>query len=94
MINYSKHGKIIEPKLFDFVDMPNFSSDVKDGLRSVSEKKVIWTKQNYVTCVKHGAGLCINDDLNIWRCPTCHEGAYVEYPDIPVVFFNKLRSGF
>jgi len=57
--------------------MPNFNPAVKNGLRSISEGKIFWTDNNYVTCKEHWACLCLNKDRTIWRCPACHEGAYV-----------------
>lgn len=66
-------------RVVDIADMPDFNPVVKDGIRSVSEGKIAWTNQNYVTCVDHGACLAVNKDCTIWRCPTCNEGAYVEW---------------
>jgi len=66
-------------KLLDIKDMPNFNSAVKNGVLSVSDGKIIWTEENYVTCIEHGACLCVNKERTIWRCPTCNEGAYVEW---------------
>lgn len=66
-------------RLSDIADIPNFSSRVKDGLHSVSEGKIFWTDNNLVTCKEHGACNALNKDLSIWRCLTCHEGAYVQW---------------
>jgi hypothetical protein len=70
-------------RLLDISDMPNFNSSVKDGLHSVTEGKVFWFRQeNGIETVyykEHGACLCLNKDMTIWRCPTCHEGAFVEW---------------
>ena len=71
------HGKVL--LLMDIAEMPDFNPIVKDGIRSVSEGKIFWTDENYVTCKEHGACLAVNKDRTIWRCPTCHEGAYVEW---------------
>ena len=71
--------KTAEPLLKDLKDMPNFNPSVKNGLTSVSEGKIFWTSNNLVTCIKHGACLCVNEARTIWRCPTCHEGCYVEW---------------
>lgn len=65
--------------LHDIKDMPNFNPTVPNGMDSVSTGKVYWTEKNLVTCARHGAMLCVNPDRTIWRCPTCHEGAYVEW---------------
>ena len=67
----------IEPKLLDIADMPNCSLEVKDGLHSVTEGRIFWTENNKVTCLEHGACNCVNKERTIWRCLTCHEGAYV-----------------
>ena len=66
-------------KLLDLEQMPNFNPSVKNGCRSVSEGKIYWTDDNLVTCHKHGACLCVNEMRTIWRCPACHEGAYVDW---------------
>ncbi len=67
-----------KPKqLLDLNKMPNFNPIASDGLASVSENKIFWTDNNLVTCHIHGACLCVNSDRTIWRCPACHEGAYV-----------------
>ena len=68
-------------KLLDIACMPNLNPKVTDGLYSVSEGKIYWTDENYVTCREHGACLCVNKDRSIWRCPACHEGAYVIWDD-------------
>lgn len=52
----------------------------KNGMTSVSEGKVIWTEENKVTCVEHGAMLCVSEDRRLWRCPACNEGAYLVNP--------------
>jgi hypothetical protein len=65
-------------KIVDIKNMPNFNPVVKNGIESVSQGKVIWIDKNLVTCVKHGAMLCVTEDRRIWRCPTCNEGAYIE----------------
>lgn len=65
------------PQLIDIADMPDFNPVVKNGLRSVTQDLIFWTKNNKVTCKEHGACLCLSQDRNIWRCPTCNEGAYV-----------------
>ncbi len=65
------------PKIIDIASMPNFNPAVKNGQRSVSEGKIIWTEKNLVTCIKHGACLCVNQQRTIWRCPACNEGAFV-----------------
>jgi len=65
------------PKIIDIQDMPNFNPEVTNGRTSVSEGKIIWTENNYVTCILHGACLCVSKDRKLWRCPICHEGAYV-----------------
>jgi hypothetical protein len=64
-------------KLIDIKDMPKFNPIVKNGLTSVSTGKIFWTENNKVTCKEHGACLCLNKDRNLYRCPTCNEGAYV-----------------
>jgi hypothetical protein len=66
-------------KLMDIADMPSFNPEAKDGLHSVSEGKIFWTDNNLVTCREHGACNAVNKDLSIWRCLTCHEGAYVQW---------------
>ncbi len=66
-------------KLKDIKDMPNFKQSVTNGLDSVSSGKVFFTKENLVTCLTHGAMLCVSENRRIWRCPTCNEGAYVKY---------------
>ena len=66
-----------QPHLLDIADMPDCSLKVKDGLHSVSEGKIFWTENNKVTCREHGACNCVNKERTIWRCLTCHEGAYV-----------------
>jgi len=71
--------KVYIMKLHDLKDMPNFNPDVKNGTDSVSTGKVCWTEANLVTCRVHGAMLCVNPSRTIWRCPACHEGAYVEW---------------
>jgi len=63
--------------LVDIEQMPNFNPTVKNGRKSVSGGKIYWTDANLVTCHKHGACLCVNEDRTIWRCPACHEGAYM-----------------
>ena len=68
-------------KILDIACMPNLSPKVTDGLHSVSKGKIYWTDENYVTCREHGACLCVNKDRTIWRCPTCHEGAFVVWND-------------
>jgi len=66
-------------RIMDIAKMPSFNPKVQNGVHSVSEKKVFWTDNNYVTCREHGACLCVSKDRKIWRCPTCNEGAYVEW---------------
>jgi len=66
-------------KLIDIADMPNFNPIVKNGLYSVSEGKIFWTDNNYVTCKEHGACLTVSKDCKIWRYPVCYEGAYVKW---------------
>lgn len=60
--------------------MPGYNPVVKNGAESVSLGKVIWTEKNKVTCMVHGAMLCVTEDRRIWRCPACNEGAYVPNP--------------
>lgn len=85
-ISQTRGSSHLKPKkLLDIKEMPNFNLTVKDGMSSVSEGKIFWTDDNYVTCKEHGACLAVNNDRTIWRCPTCHEGAYViwdEYKEI------------
>lgn len=72
--------KTIKPhRVLDIADMPNFNCLIRNGIYSVSEGKIIYTKSNYVTCKEHRACLAVNKECTIWRCPTCHEGAYVEW---------------
>ncbi len=66
-------------ELYDIKDMPNYNPAVPNGCDSVSTGKVYWTDNNLVTCEVHGAMLCVNPDRTIWRCPTCHEGAYIQW---------------
>jgi hypothetical protein len=66
-------------RIIDIADMPHFNPVVKNGIHSVSKRKIFWTSNNYVTCKEHGARLCVSKDRRIWRCPTCNEGAYVEW---------------
>ncbi len=73
----TKDTRIISPKLYDLKNMPNFNPIASNGLTSVTEGKIYWTPRNLVTCRIHGACLCVNEDRSIWRCPACHEGAYV-----------------
>jgi len=63
--------------VLDMDQMPDFNTKVKNGTKSVSGGKITWTKENKVTCVDHGACLCVSEDRSIWRCATCNEGAYV-----------------
>ncbi|KKL24325.1 hypothetical protein LCGC14_2416460 [marine sediment metagenome] len=67
--------------LRDIKEMPNFNPSVKNGVDSVSAGKVYWDDRNLVTCALHGAMLCVNPSRTIWRCPACHEGAFVEWDD-------------
>ena len=64
-------------KLIDISEMPNYNPAVKAKVHGVSEGKIYWTDENYVTCREHGACLCVNKERTIWRCPQCNEGAYV-----------------
>ena len=66
-----------KPILLDIAKMPDCDLQVKDGMHSVSEGKIFWTDGNKVTCKEHGACNCVNKERTIWRCLTCHEGAYV-----------------
>lgn len=68
-------------KLLDIADMPDFDCRIKDGIHSVSEGKIFWTDNNFVTCKEHGACNAVNKDLSIWRCLTCHEGTYVVWEE-------------
>jgi hypothetical protein len=63
--------------IVDIKQMPGFNPTVQNGIESVSKAKVIWTDTNLVTCLEHGAMLCISENRRLWRCPTCNEGAYV-----------------
>lgn len=66
------------PILIDLADMPHFNGAVgSHGLRSVSEGKVFWGGVNKVSCTQHGAMNAVDPDCTIWRCLTCHEGAYL-----------------
>lgn len=66
-------------KIIDIADMPKFNPIVTNGIHSVSEGKIFWTDNNFVTCREHGACLCVSKNRKIWRCPACNEGAYVEW---------------
>jgi len=66
-------------QLYDIKDMPNYNPTILDGCDSVSTGRVYWTDNNLVTCATHGAMLAVNPDRTIWRCPACHEGAYVKW---------------
>lgn len=66
--------------LRDIKDMPNYNPAVPNGSDSVSTGRVYWTEHNLVTCAIHGAMLAVNPTRTIWRCPACHEGAYVAWP--------------
>ena len=78
------------PKLIDIKDMPRFNPSVTNGLSSVSEGKIFWTSNNFVTCKVHGACLCLNMDRSIWRCPACNEGAYVTWMPTCFEVYSKL----
>lgn len=65
--------------LHDIKDMPNYNPKVPNGNDSVSTGKIYWDDQSLVTCIKHGACNAVNPTRTIWRCLTCHEGAYVEW---------------
>ena len=66
-------------------DLSELDSTVKNGIHSVTEKKIVedfvnpegFSKVFSVKCVKHGACLCVakTDKGKIWRCQVCNEGA-------------------
>lgn len=70
----------MEVIITDIANMPDYNPKVPNGARSVSEGKVLWMSGQKAYCVKHGAMNCVSESRRIWRCLTCHEGLYVEYP--------------
>lgn len=67
----------------DIADMPGFNPEVQNHPRSVSEGRVKfgrtpWMEANgslpTVYCTEHGAMNKVGK--NLWRCLTCHVGAY------------------
>jgi hypothetical protein len=68
--------------LRDLADRPMLS-DVPTGthgLNSISKGLVTWHNDT-VWCRQHGAMLCVSEDRELWRCPTCREAAWRPYPD-------------
>ncbi len=63
--------------LHDIKEMPNYNPSVPNGCDSVTSGKIYWDEKNLVTCVEHGACNAVNPDRTIWRCLSCHEGAWV-----------------
>ena len=72
--------------IIDIKEMPNFNSEVKNGLDNVSKGEVFFGKNDWmpeiavptVCCIEHGAMLNVAETEKgyIWRCPTCNRGAF------------------
>ena len=71
----------------DIKDMPNYNSEIKNEVDSVSQGKVTWTRHK-ATCHEHIAMLCVSKDRKIWRCPECHVGCYVELDEGDLVYWK------
>lgn len=65
-------------KFIDLARSPYKNSAVRNGFRSIEEKKVISKKigrRVYPYCVRHGAMNKV-DPSGLWRCLMCNEGCY------------------
>ncbi len=77
-------------KIVDIKDMPNFNSEVKNGVDNVSKKEVYFGhpeglskyllkySQKTICCIEHGAMNVVSsfEKGRIWRCIECNKGAF------------------
>jgi hypothetical protein len=74
------------PELLDLEAMPGYNlaaNTTGRRERAVTDGLVYWDEVHKVCCKLHRAMLCVNRERTIWRCPWCHTGAYVRWPDPP-----------
>ena len=64
-------------RIVDIRDMPGYNPKVPNGSDSVTRGLVRWDDVQRAVCATHGAMNCVSQDRRIWRCLTCHAGAYV-----------------
>ena len=73
------------PVMLDIAEMPDYNPITgSEGAHAVSQQLVYWDSKNKVCCILHKAMNAVNPDRTLWRCLTCHTGAYLPNgPSVP-----------